>query len=110
MNNFKICPNCSFVWENRANFMNDNNISIIGYQADFKRMNAGLFLFNHSCDGTLALEVNEFKDLYDGPVYQNRVTGTEDCPDYCLNKKMLDPCPNECEYALVREIIQKLKK
>ncbi len=109
-NKFKICSCCGFVWKSREDFLNDNNISIIGYQAHFQNLTAGLFLFNHSCHGTLSLKTGIFTDLYNGPVFQEKVTGSDDCPGYCLYENILDPCPAKCECAFVREIIQILKK
>jgi hypothetical protein len=103
---FKKCPLCGFPWERRSSFLSDPGIEIIGYQACFKNLTAGSFLFNHSCAGTLAILVEEFQDLYDGPVYEERKTGTDKCPQYCLHNEELARCPARCECAFVREIIQ----
>jgi len=109
-NNFKVCPACGFEWKSRNDFLNDNSVYIIGYQAHFESLKTGIFLFNHSCKGTLALEVSDFADLYDGPVFEERATGSDDCPGHCLHENILDPCPAKCECAFVREVIQILKK
>jgi hypothetical protein len=37
---------------------------------------------------------------------EERKTGTEECPGYCLHQDELQPCPARCECAYVREIIQ----
>ena len=103
---FKKCPLCGCPWESRNSFLSDPCIEIIGYQACFKELTAGFFLFNHSCAGTLAILVEEFEDLYGGPVYEERKTGTDECPQYCLHKEELARCPVRCECAFVREIIQ----
>ena len=110
MSAFKVCPNCKFVWHNREEFMSDENVTIIGYQVRFKSLEEGFFLFNHSCRGTFAVMVRDFADLYDGPVFQERATGSDECPGHCLHKNALDPCPAKCECAFVREIIQILKR
>jgi len=109
-NQFKICPKCDYVWKNRDDFLCDNTVSIIGYQVNFKNLTSGLFLFNHSCNGTFSLKVSAFEDLYSGPIFQERATGSDDCPEYCLHKSTLDPCPATCECAFAREIIQLLKR
>lgn len=106
---FKACPGCGFKWHSRDDFLNDNNISFVGYQVNFKNLRTGIFLFNHSCKDTLALEVGAFEDLYDGPIYQERATGSDSCPGHCLREDILDPCPAKCECAFVREIIQILR-
>ncbi|MBD3224971.1 MAG: hypothetical protein GF313_09585 [Caldithrix sp.] len=108
-NNFKVCPSCGFEWKYRKEFVEDDNLCIVGYQANFKHLTAGLLLFNHSCKSTLALQVSVLRDLYEGPVFREKATGTDECPGYCLNKHNLDACQAECECAFVREIIQRLK-
>ena len=106
---FKDCPLCEFRWETRDSFLRDSDLSLVGYQVHFEELTAGLFLFNHSCNGTLAIEAGAFRDLYDGPVFVERATGSEECPEYCLRREQLDPCPVQCECAYVREIMQVIR-
>jgi len=109
--NFKECASCAHTWKSREEFLEDPLIEIIGYQANFKHLELGIFLFNHhTCKSTLAVQVGEFKDLYDGPVYSERLSRSDQCLDYCMNKDELRPCPQECECAYVREIIQTVKQ
>jgi hypothetical protein len=107
---FKKCPKCGFVWPFRDDFLSDPDIVIIGYQADFKALSAGLFYFNHSCKGTMALHAGLFEDLHEGPIFEARATGSEACPEYCIHQDELRPCPLECECAYTRDIIQVVKK
>ena len=94
------------VWETRNDFLNDPDISIVGYQVHFEELHEGLFLFNHSCNSTIAIKAGLFRDLYDGQMFEDRLTGTDECPGYCLIKYELKPCPAKCECAYVREIIR----
>ncbi len=103
---FKQCSVCSFSWPTRASLLSDANIQIIGYQVHFEQLLTGLFLFDHSCGGTIAFEASHFQDLYDGPIFAEPLTGSDECPGYCLYESQLLPCPAECECAYVREIIQ----
>jgi hypothetical protein len=103
---FGQCSLCKQVWETRAEFLGDPNLGIIGYQVAFTNLAEGFFLFNHSCGTTLARTVGEFHDLYTGPIYADRATGSDGCPEYCLRKSELRACPAQCECAAVREIIQ----
>jgi hypothetical protein len=107
---FKNCLVCQKSWQSREDFINDPEIRLIGYQANFIAIETGLFFFNHSCDGTLALAVETFGDLYPGPIYAERKTGSEECPGYCLHSSNLKPCPARCECAYVREILQLLAR
>lgn len=105
---FKHCAICDRHWPSRDAFLADPQIHYIGYQPHFKALTTGFFFFNHDCKATLALEVMLFRDLYDGPVFQTPKTGDKDCPGHCLQWTNTDACPNACECAFVRELIQRI--
>ena len=108
---FKQCSKCHTEWQERADFLNDPDIKLIGYQANFKNLELGLLLFNHlSCRTTLSVEAGKLKDMYEGPVYEKRLTGSDRCPGYCLHKSVLRPCPEECECSYIRWIIDKINR
>ena len=105
-NTFKKCPNCGVIWDNRKDFLADPDIMINGYQANFDNLKQGLFLFDHkTCQTTMAIKAEQFRDLYDGPVFRKRMTGDDSCPGYCLRPQELSRCPNECDCAWAREIV-----
>lgn len=106
----KTCAVCRKSWNDRNEFLADPDIMIIGYQVHFKDLNSGLFLFNHSCNTSLAIKVGRFTDLYNGPIFKESKMGTGECPDYCLRGSDLSPCPSRCECAYVREIIEIIRK
>jgi hypothetical protein len=109
---FKACPNCHHEWRDRHTFLSDPVINIVGYQVNFGNLVAGFFLFTHDvpdCGTSMAVEAGQFKDMHDGPIFKKRLTETEKCPGYCLQENCLKPCPNECECAYVRDVIQKVK-
>ena len=106
---FKQCTACGFKWSTRDRFLEDPDIELVGYQVNFVELLAGFFLFNHSCGTTLAVLSEAFEDLYDGPVFTDRATGSEECQEHCLHEDDLSPCPAQCECAFVREIIQYIK-
>jgi hypothetical protein len=111
MNAFKICPHCGKIWSNRAEFLEDPGLEVIGYQADFKAIECGLFLFNHhDCKTTLAVPVERFKDLNNAPFFREQKTGSEDCPGYCLSQDELEPCPAECACVWVRNVLQIIRQ
>lgn len=90
-------------------FLQDPELNIVGYQANFVELEMGLFLFNHSCGTTLSIWAKDFVDLFRGTVYQEPAFGSDQCPGYCLNKDELRPCSVHCEYAYVREIVATIK-
>lgn len=103
---FKICTCCRFRWSDRETFLSDPMTRIIGYQVNFKELEAGFFLFDHlACKGTISIGVYAFSDLYDGEVFEERKTGSQECPGFCLREDLLDRCPAKCECAYVREIL-----
>ena len=110
MNTFKICTFCGHQWPSRKDFLEDASTDLIGYQVNFDNLNLGFFLFNHlTCGTTLGITAEKFKDLYQGSVYAENLSGTEQCPEYCLHENQLDPCPAKCECAYVRDIIQTVR-
>jgi hypothetical protein len=106
---FRKCTGCKRTWRDRGEFLGDPEIALVGYQVNFSYLEAGYFLFNHlraACQTTLAMPVEQFTDLYEGPVFAERATGSKDCPGHCVRESRLDPCPTKCECAFVREILQ----
>lgn len=111
LNMFKKCPKCGTEWTDRDSFLDDPDLKLIGYQVNFKALELGLLLFNHqTCRTTMSLEARNFRDMYKGPVYEKRMTGSDSCPGYCLHKSVLRPCPQECECSYVRSIIELIQK
>jgi len=107
---FKECLPCGSKWSSRDEFLEDADIEILGYQVNFNDLSGGFFLFNHSCGATLATSVRHFNGLYEGTIFKDRKTGSQDCPGFCLYKDQLDECPARCECAYVRNIITIIKK
>ena len=103
---FKTCTRCGFVWPDREAFLRDRSLTLIGYQVNFEALREGFFLFNHLCGTSLALEAGAFSDLYDGPMFLERKTGGDGCAGHCLHESDLEPCPQQCECAYVREVIR----
>jgi hypothetical protein len=103
----KQCTCCGHAWRTLEALLGDPQLQIVGYQVNFDDLLLGLFLFNHlDCGSTIAVPAELFKDLYDGPIYAARATGTAECPEYCLYASELGRCPAQCECAYVREILQ----
>jgi hypothetical protein len=104
---FKICNKCSYKWGTREDFLSDKTLETMGYQVFFDDLKTGMFLFNHSCKTTIAIEAELFLDLYDGPFYTERKpNNTRICPGRCMNKNIMNPCSDECKCAFVRELMQ----
>ena len=100
---FAHCENCRAIWRNYHDFLSDPYVSLKVYQVSFEELEAGLFFFQHSCGVTLQIPVRELSYLYDGPIFTDRKTGSDSCPEYCLRVEELGPCPEKCECAYVRE-------
>ena len=104
---FKCCPLCGHSWSERAQLLADPRVDLIGFQAFTEEPAQGMLLFNHlDCGTTMALGVDRFADLYRGPVYSQRLTGSDVCPRHCFDEKDLRPCPNDCAGAWVRDVLQ----
>lgn len=106
---FKQCSNCHKSWDTRDEFLSDSSVKLFGYQASPEKLEAGLFHFYHSCNNTILIYAEVFTHLYDGLIFTDNLSGTDKCAEYCLHKYELGPCPNKCECAYVREILQTLR-
>ena len=110
---FKECVKCGREWVSRSEFLSDPSLSLLGYQVDFRELEEGLFLFNHDsedCRTSMAVRAGEFADLYTGPMFTVCMTGSDECGGHCLHVNDIAPCPNECECAYVRSILQIVKE
>jgi hypothetical protein len=105
---FVRCSGCGMEWLGRDSFIADEEIVLIGYQANFTALEKGLFLFTHTCQATLPVAVQAFADMFAGPIFGVRQLESEACAGYCLHRNALQACPNECECAYVRDILQQL--
>jgi hypothetical protein len=110
---FKECPGCRHLWPDRESFLSDTGLRAIGYQVNYGELNAGFFLFSHDvpgCGTSLAIKAGEFADMHKGPIFERRLANTDQCAGHCLHVKDLDPCPEKCECAYVRDVLQEVKK
>lgn len=107
---FEQCDLCKLVWPTRGEFLADPDVVLVGYQVNFCDLLTGHFAFKHSCGSSFAICAVEFPDLYDGPIFERRLTGSDECPGYCLREHDLRPCPAMCECAYVRDVVRVIKK
>ena len=106
-NSFKLCPCCKKEWKSQNDFLEDPQAQLIGYKADFEKLEYGMLFFNHtieSCGSTITIEILAFMNLYNGKKYPERRTNEIDCPGYCNNIDQLNRCDALCECAYYREI------
>jgi hypothetical protein len=106
---FKLCNACGREWPDRAAFLADPEVRILGYQVNFADLGTGLVMFNHSCASTLAVAISVFADLSAAPAYDVFKGGTDECPHHCLHLDDLEPCPTRCQCAFYRDVLQKVK-
>jgi hypothetical protein len=110
MGNFKDCKKCKQVWTTRDEFLNDDNIVLIGFMADNNELEKGAFLFNHvlsidRCNTTFGVYVSDFLDMYKGEVYKDLKLGTEECSGHCAKVSDIEQCNAHCRNAVAREIM-----
>lgn len=109
---FKRCAMCNISWETLAEFVNDPELVLEGYQAAIPDAEKGLLLFTHTragCSTTLSVFAREFQFLCKGPLYSELKMESESCPGYCLEKDNFKMCNEFCRMNWVRQIIQLLK-
>ncbi len=105
-NGYRICSFCEKKWKTREEFLSDKDVKLTGYQINYVDLEKGLFFFNHSCNTTIAIKIEEFMDLYKGPKYTESKIGKEGCQGYCLDENNLEDCGNNCYYNQVRKLMK----
>lgn len=106
---FKICSLCDTVWSERKDLLEDREVVLVGYQADFEELEMGLLFFNHlkrGCGTTFSVHAGKFQDLYHGPVFKTQLPGSSQCEGFCLHRKELRDCAAPCECAYIRHVLQ----
>ena len=111
--NFRFCKHCGKIWPDRESFLADSELSLSGCQVETDDPARSLVLFDHrapNCGTTLAVEVNAFDDLYDGPRHKVNWAPSAKCYGMCFDPEDLSTCPAECRNAYVREILKILRE
>ena len=106
---FSQCNLCGTGWRTRDSFIHDRSVEIVEYRVNFDDLTAGTFVFRHTCGAALSMPVRNFNGLYEGPIFNQRATGGDECPGYCLYNEELRDCMVKCECAYVRNIIRIIK-
>lgn len=106
---FKQCNKCGHKWETRDDFLSDETIHVIGYQVFFENLKFGMFLLNHSCGTTIAIDAESLLDLHEGPIFSDRKPDGRECPGRCLNENIMSPCSPECKCSFISEIMQVIR-
>jgi hypothetical protein len=110
---FKRCPLCEKSWTSREEFLGDRSVELVGYQPDFDELRSGALMFNHEvpgCGTTMEIEIDRFVDLYDGPIHDRSLFGTDECHGHCLKMASLERCSNPCENAWARGVAVAVKE
>jgi len=112
---FKICPTCGHEWMTQSDLLNDRTLYILGFQAAFTEEDEGLILFNHileneGCNTTFSLKVSDFKNLYNGPLYDELKYKSKECSGFCSEIENLSRCSAKCRNAIARDIINRIIK
>jgi len=110
---FKVCPKCDHEWQTRNDFLQDASLFLIGLQAGYGESDRGFYLFNHliekdKCNTTIAVDVETFISLYNGPMYEDVHAGNETCSGHCAKVDDLTRCSIPCRNAIAREVMLKV--
>lgn len=113
MKAFKTCG-CGASWPDRESFLSDPAIKITAFQADLMHPGKGYYLFNHlaehgGCNSTIAMDVEDFADLYAESVSEHFAFQTDECEGHCARIDDLATCSACCRNAPVREVANRIK-
>jgi hypothetical protein len=105
----KRCTICNKTWTSIREFIDDPDITLIGYQAGAKDINLGGLAFKHLCGHSFTIPIQVISYILNGPLYEEKETDSFECPGYCLSGKRFRPCLTNAECAYVRKMIQNIQ-
>ena len=104
---FKICPYCQHEWPTAEDFERDDCARPLGLVVDFEDPWQTLVLFNHTCGSTLALRAEELRERLP-PLEAELLADQPMCTRHCRTFGDLEPCPNPCRNAPLRNYVARL--
>lgn len=105
---FKSCTLCGKKWPTYREFKDDPNKVLKGVQSDQTNHLYNLILFNCSCGTTLGMFLKEFIPVADIPFEIEAHSGSEDVPEYCLNKELGGRCLKKCACKYTSQLVATL--
>jgi hypothetical protein len=109
---FKTCAMCSTHWKSNRDLIEDRDLRLNGYIADFDDPGEGLILFTHlkdGCGSTIGVKAEKFASLFQGKKYSSSKTGSPTCRGKCNNIEDFSLCNQECGMVWVRELLNSIK-
>ena len=106
---FKTCSMCREVWTTPEVFLRGLSLLPIGLIVDFENPYQSLFMFNHSCGTTLAIEASSFRDHFPLLVGES-LARTPGCPLHCVDIHDLESCNQPCRNAELREFLAAMRR
>lgn len=112
MSAFKTCTSCDKQWATRDDLLDDPDVVLAGFQPAGRDTMEGYVLFNHDkpdCRSTIALDSGSLLDMYDGPIHERILMGSEACVGHCYRIDDLETCDAPCRNAMIREVLKQIR-
>ena len=106
----KKCPGCGAILTAKQ-IMYDPIIRPIGMAYLGDDEDTAFYYFQHEIDGcqsSFVVPVDEFKDFIDEEIHPEKLYGTDQCEQHCVNIADLEACCSECYYAPFRRFLLKM--
>ena len=104
---FKVCTLCKHEWPSAEDFERDGRARPIGLVVDFEDPWQTLVLFNDACGSTLAFRAEDVRERLP-PLEAELLADQPLCPARCLKFGDLEPCPNPCRNAPLRNYVGRM--
>jgi hypothetical protein len=104
---FKTCTMCKHEWPAAADFEREGRTRPLGLVVDFDDPWETLVLFNDACGSTLAFRAAELRERLP-PLDAELMAGQPLCPRRCSKFDDLEPCPNPCRNAPLRNYVARM--
>jgi hypothetical protein len=104
---FKTCTLCKHEWPSAEDFERETRTCPLGLVVDFEDPWQTQVLLNDACGSTLAFRAEERRARLP-PLEAELLAGQPMCPRRCLKFDDLEPCPNPCRNAPLRNYVGRM--
>jgi hypothetical protein len=109
-NFFQRCGSCGKKWPTWQEFVLDEDVRLLGFQAATGLADANLIVFEHRCGSSISVLASRLRHLRPTEPEANlpRLYGTEQCNGHCRELENLEACDRSCVNAGDRDIVIQL--
>jgi hypothetical protein len=108
---FRKCGACGRVWASWREFVEDQELKLLGFQAHVKAPESNLLVFEHRCGSSVSVLARRLRHLLppdDPGDHAPILYASETCRGFCRTTEDLTTCDRPCANARDRRLVRLL--